>query len=150
MSLWADCGESRLFRTIRRSSIVKQAYIRKEWLIEYESIKKSVLDRFGEEYFRNFNKIIARIAQHHYNKKGMLLGREREFYDFLLEQGHNPYKIYRWCLLERVPETIRFQLKNGLITQKTALSLHFKSKHETNSQACISIKIQGLNLVRSM
>jgi hypothetical protein len=129
---------------------VKDKFVRKTWLIEYESLKKEALDRFGEEYFRNFHQNIARLAQYHYGKKGILLGKDKELYDFLRENRHNPYKVYRWCLLERVPETLRFQLKEGTISQKTALNTHFKSRHETESQVCISIKLQGMQLVRGM
>jgi len=129
---------------------VKESYLRKNWLIEYESIKKEVGVRFGEEYVRNFTKIIAKIAQHHYKKKSMLLGKDRELYTFLQEKRHNPFKIYRWCLLERIPETIRFQLRNGMINQKTALHMHFKNRHESKNSICVEIKVQGLNLVRSM
>ena len=129
---------------------MKESYLRKNWLIEYESIKKEVEIRFGEEYVRNFTKIIAKIAQHHYKKNSMLLGKERELYAFLMEKGHNPYKIYRWCLLERIPEALRFQLKNGMINQKTALHMHFKNRHESESTICVAIRVQGLNLVRSM
>jgi len=129
---------------------VKGTYLRKDWLVEYESIKKEVEVRFGEEFLRNFPKIMARIAQHHYKKKSMLLGKERELYVFLMEKGHNPFMIYRWCLIERIPEAIRFQLKNGMINQKTALHMHFKSKHESRNHVCVEIRVQGLNLVRSM
>ena len=129
---------------------MKGTYLRKDWLVEYESIKKEVEVRFGEEFLRNFPKIMARIAQHHYKKKSMLLGKERELYVFLMEKGHNPFKIYRWCLIERIPEAIRFQLKNGMINQKTALHMHFKSKHESRNHVCVEIRVQGLNLVRSM
>lgn len=129
---------------------MKEIYLRKNWLIDYESIKKEVLERFGEEYFRNFPQIIAKIAQHHYKKNSLLLGKEREMYAFLLEKGHNPYKVYRWCLLEKIPEALRFQLKNGMINQKTALHMHFKSRHESENSICVAIRVQGLNLVRSM
>ena len=129
---------------------MKEGYLRKNWLVEYESIKKEVAVRFGEEYVRNFTKIIAKIAQHHYKKNSMLLGKERELYAFLQEKGHNPFKIYRWCLLERIPEALRFQLKNGMINQKTALHMHFKNRHESENTVCVSIRVQGLNLVRSM
>ena len=129
---------------------MKETYLRKNWLVEYESIKKEVELRFGEEYLRNFPKIMARIAQHHYKKKSMLLGKERELYVFLQEKGHNPFKIYRWCLIERIPEAIRFQLKNGMINQKTALHMHFKNRHESENSICVAIRVQGLQLVRSM
>jgi hypothetical protein len=65
---------------------VKQLYLRKNWLSKYKSIKKEVEVRFGVEYLRNFPKIMARIAQYHYKKKSMLLGKERELYVFLQER----------------------------------------------------------------
>ena len=123
---------------------------RKSWVEEYEQLKITIGVRFGEEYVRNFSKIMAKLGQYHYKKNSLLLGKEREIYAFLLENGHNPYKIYRWCLLERIPETIRFQLKNGMITQKTALHMHFKNRHESKNSVCVEIRVQGLNLVRSM
>ena len=129
---------------------MKETYLRKNWLVEYECIKKEVGVRFGEEYLRNFTQIIAKIAQHHYKRNSMLLGKERELYAFLQEKGHNPFKIYRWCLLERIPEALRFQLKNGMINQKTALHMHFKNRHESENNICVAIRVQGLQLVRSM
>jgi hypothetical protein len=129
---------------------VKEANFRKNWLVEFESIKNEVSVRFGEEYFRNFSKIISKLARYHYQKDFLILGKEWDIYYFLIENGHNPYKVYRWSLLEKVPETVRFQLKNGMITQKTALHLNFKSRHENKNQSCIDIKLQILNLVRSM
>lgn len=129
---------------------VKETYLRKNWLVKYEAIKKEVELRFGAEYLRNFTKIMARIAQYHYKKKSMLLGKERELYIFLQEKGHNPFKVYRWCLIERIPEAIRFQLKNGMINQKTALHMHFKNRHESENSICVTIRVQGLQLVRSM
>lgn len=142
--------EFRFFGNEWRMEFVKQFYLRKNWLIEYESIKKKIEVRFGVEFLRHFTKIMARIAQYHYKKKSMFLGKERELYAFLQEKGHNPFKIYRWCLIERIPEAIRFQLKNGMINQKTALHMHFKSWHESENSICVAIRVQGLQLVRSM
>ena len=129
---------------------MKDKNFRKSWIEEYEQLKKEIGVRFGEEYVRNFSQIMAKLGQHHYKKNSLLLGKEREIYAFLLEKGHNPFKIYRWCLIERIPETIRFQLKNGMINQKTALHMHFKNRHESKNSVCVEIRVQGLNLVRSM
>lgn len=123
------------------SRFVKGNIFRKSWIEEYEQLKKEVGVRFGEEYVRNFSKIISKLAQYHYKKKGLILGKEKEIYAFLLENGHNPFKIYRWCLLERIPETIRFQLKNEMINQKTALHMHFKNRHESKNSVCVEIRV---------
>lgn len=130
---------------------MKKEVFRKNWLEEFESLKNLILEQFGEDCFRNLQEIMPKLATHHYNKnKFMLLGEERKLYNFLIENRYNPYKVYRWLLLERLPEDIRFQLKNGMISQKIASKMRFKRKHESKSKVCLDIKIMGLNLVRSM
>ena len=132
-------------------SFVKETIFRKSWLEEFESLKNQIKERFGEESFRNLSEIVSKLATYHYHRnKYLLLGKEKQIYDFLIESGHNPYKIYRWYLLERIPEQLRFQLKNGMINQKQASQIHFKRKHESESQVCLQIKMLGLSLVRSM
>ena len=124
---------------------------RNNWLLEFERLKNLVLEEFGEDGFRNLKEISSKLATFHYNKKKlMLLGEERKIYNFLVENSYNPYRVYRWFLLERIPENIRFQLKNGQISQKLASKIHFKRRHESKSKVCLDIKLMGLNLVRSM
>lgn len=130
---------------------MKSKKFRKDWIEEFESFKKLVLESFGEDCFRNLKKNISKLATYHYNKrKSILLGKERQLYDFLIENSYNPFRVYRWFLFERLPDELRFQLKNRVISQKTASKLHFKRRHESKSKACIDIKLIGLNLVRSM
>lgn len=85
-----------------------------------------------------------------YKRKYILLGQDRKLYEFLIENSYNPYTVYRWFLLEKNPEDVRFQLKNGIINQKLASKIQFKRKHEGRNSTCIDIRLMGLNLVRSM
>ena len=130
---------------------MKDKNFRKSWIEEFETLKNRVLEEFSEEGFRNLKDCSAKLATYHYNKKKyMLLGTERKLYHFLIENSYNPYRIYRWFLLERIPEDVRFQLNNGMISQKIASRLNFKRKHESRHKVCLEIKLMGLNLVRSM
>lgn len=130
---------------------MKKEKFRKNWIQEFEEFKKLVLERFEDEGFRNLQKIINKLATYHYNKKKyILLGEERELYNFLIENSYNPFKVYRWFLLEKLPEQLRFQLRQGMISQKTASKIHFKRRHESRNTICMDIKLMGLNLVRAM
>ena len=130
---------------------MKEQRIRKDWLERFESLKCGVLLEFGEDGFRLLKDSIAKLGTYHYNKrKFLLLGDEKKLYTWLIENGFNPFTVYRWFLLERVPEDIRFQLRNRQISQKTGSRIHFKRRHESESKVCVDIRIMGLNLVRSM
>ena len=124
---------------------------RKSWLEAFERLKNRVVSEFGEDGFRLLKESIAKLGTYHYNKKKfMLLGDERRFYNWMIENSYNPFTVYRWFLLEKIPDDVRFQLKNGHISQKIASRIHFKRRQESKSKVCINIKVMGLNLVRSM
>ncbi|MEA2037895.1 MAG: hypothetical protein U9O94_10395 [Nanoarchaeota archaeon] len=130
---------------------MKKENFRNNWIEEFESLKNLVIKEFSEDGFRNLKENSAKLATYHYNKrKLMLLGEERKLYNFLIENSYNPYRVYRWFLLERVPDDVRFQLRNRLISQKIASKIHFKRKHESKNKVCLEIKLMGINLVRSM
>ena len=130
---------------------MKERRIRKDWLETFEWLKSGVVSEFGEEGFRLLRENIAKLGTYHYNKnKFLLLGEEKKLYNWLVENGFNPFTVYRWFLLERIPDDVRFQLKNRQMSQKTASRLHFKRKHESKSKVCVDIRIMGLHLVRSM
>ena len=128
-----------------------KSFRKKNWLEEFERLQNIVKERFGEDTFRNLREIISKLATYHYNKKKyILLGKDRTLYNFLIENSYNPYTVYRWFLLEKVPEDVKFQIRNGLLNQKLASKINFKRKHESESKICVDIKLMGLNLVRSM
>jgi hypothetical protein len=125
--------------------------IRKNIFNELEKVKKLVEVHFPEIEIRELCKILGRIGTYHYNKRSrMLLGKERLLYNSLIENSYNPYTVYRWALLERVPEDIRFHLRNHNLSQKKASKLFFERKHETETVLQLNIKQLGLQLVRSM
>lgn len=94
---------------------------------------------------------MSKLATYHYNKKKfVVLGEERKLYNFLVENSLNPFTVYRWLLLERVPDEIRFQLKNHLLSQKKASSTYFQQRHETETSLQQKIRALGLELIRGM
>ena len=100
---------------------------------------------------QNLTKSMCQIAHYHYNKKQtFLVGEEKAIYNFLIENGYNPFTVYRWLLLERVPEDIRFQLRERRISQKKAVRIAFTRRHETISSLGKEIIEEGLNLIRRM
>ena len=92
-----------------------------------------------------------KLAHFHYNKKKcMLLGLEKELYNFLIENSYNPFTVYRWLLLERLPEDIRFQVKQHRISQKKAISEAFQRRHEGFKELTASVREYGLSLIARM
>ncbi|RLE38008.1 hypothetical protein DRJ17_05270 [Candidatus Woesearchaeota archaeon] len=129
---------------------MKERIVQKNFVEKLDTIRKLVSVRFPKVDMQDF-KMMSRIAHYHYNKKKfMITGETKEFYNFLIENGYNPFTVYRWLLLERIPEDIRFQLKQRQISQKKAISKAFRRRHENDSTLAISIKELGLNLIRRM
>lgn len=124
--------------------------IRKDCLMEYEKLKTNIMEKFPETDARNLCVLLGRLGTFHYNKKLLILGREREIYNFLIENSYNPYTVYRWALLERVPEEIKFQLKNHYLSLKKASSIFFQKRHETETSLQKDIREMGLKLIREM
>ncbi|MBD3303680.1 hypothetical protein GF343_00915 [Candidatus Woesearchaeota archaeon] len=89
---------------------MKQKIIRKNWLEKLEQVKNLISEQWQETDFRNLAMLMGKLGTYHYNKrKIMLLGKERKLYHLLIENSYNPYTVYRWLLLERIPEDIKFQ-----------------------------------------
>ena len=128
---------------------MKDGNFRNSWIEEFESLKNLVIKEFSEDGFRNLKENSAKIATYHYNKrKLMLLGEERKLYNFLIENSYNPFTVYRWLLLERIPEDIKFQLRNNYLNQKKAIKLSFQRKHKTKGSLCTEIKNLGMQLLQ--
>ncbi len=100
---------------------------------------------------RDFLQIISKLAHYHYDKKKFIvLGLEKELYDFLIENSYNPFTVYRWLLLERVPDDLKFQIKQKKISQKKAISEALKRRHERPQDATQVIREYGLSLIARM
>ena len=123
-------------------------------------IRKSVFDKLEEvkqlihqidPEIENISVLLGKIGTHHYNKKkGMLLGKHKEIYNILRENSINPYTAYKWSLLERVPEEIKYQLQHRLLGQKKAKKFATKQKRCTDSALQIDIKQRGMMLIRGL
>ena len=121
-----------------------------DWWARLNSLKNLVKQRFSEKDVPNLLAIISKIAHYHYNKNDYLVfGVERKLYDFLRENGYNPYTVYRWLLLENTPEDIRFRLRNNQISQRNAFSLKFERRRPSEELA-ETIRSMGLRLVRGL
>lgn len=104
---FADCVEA---------VCVKNEKLQESFVEKLERVKKAVAGRFPGLEMRDFHLIMGRLAHYHYEKKRCLLvGESRELYDFLLEQGFHPFTVYRWSLLSRVHDDLRFQVRQGRV-----------------------------------
>ena len=124
---------------------------RKSWIEKLNEVKILLKKKFPELEVHNVQEKMSNIAHYHYNKKNsMLLGGDRKIYNVLIENGFNPYTVYRWILLEKIPEDIRFRLNEQQISQKKAFSLAMNRRRETDSSLSKSLRQMGLQLVRCM
>ena len=126
------------------------AGVRKDYLGELEKLKLRLKEEFSDFDAPDSHQLFGKLGVYHYNKKNMILGRERQVYNFLIENSYNPYTVYKWSLLARIPEEIRFQIKNHYLSQKNASKLFFKRRRETCSSIQKEVKDQGLRLIQEM
>ena len=130
---------------------MKRENMQKNYLGKLERLRKLLDSRLSFPEGQNLYSIMSKLAHYHYNKKQyMVLGFEKELYDFLIENSYNPFTVYRWLLLERIPEEVRFQLRQGQISQKKAMSEAFKRRRERLDINGEALKEMGLSLVRGM
>ena len=130
---------------------LKMPRVQKNIFEELDKVKTLVVDKIPSFDIRNLCVTLGRLGTYHYNKKGkILLGHERNLYELLIENSYNPYTVYRWALLERVPEEIKFQLRNHYLSQKKASRLFLERRNETDTILQQDIRDLGLKLIRSM
>ena len=124
---------------------------RKSIFTELDSVRNKLFLRFPQVEKYDFCRLMGKLGVYHYNKrKFFLLGLEKDLYNFLIENSYNPYTVYRWALLERVPEDIKFQLRNHNLSQKKASKLFFDRRHETETDLQLKIKELGLRIIKEM
>ena len=121
------------------------------FITKLEQARKLIAMRFPEMDMRNLVAKMGKLGSYHYNKKRYLLfGKDREFYNFLIENSYNPFTVYRWLLLERVPEEIKWQLKSHQINQRQAMKLNAQSRVINTLVLSQDIKEIGMKLVGGM
>jgi hypothetical protein len=132
-------------------AVVKQEVSHKNYLTKLHVFKKELHKEISWIEGRDLCLLMGKLAHYHYNKRRfILLGRDKEVYDFVLKKRLNPYTLYRWLLLERIPEDIKHQLKDKELSQKKAISMAFKRRQETSETISLSVQELGLNLIRGM
>jgi hypothetical protein len=127
---------------------VKVKTFRKKWISELGQVKKLIETELPDTDFRNLTVLMGQLGTYHYKKKGILLADERKLYNLLIENSYSPYTVYRWLLLERIPDDIRFQLHNNYISQKKAATMSYERKHKRKGVLCVDVKQRGLQLLR--
>jgi hypothetical protein len=130
---------------------VKNQNMQKNFVEKLSVLRKSLAVRFPSMNVQNLTETMGRLGHYHYHKKQfILLGEERELYNFLIENSYNPYTVYRWLLLERLPEELRFMIKERRMSQRKAVSEGLKWRHETVESLGESIMAKGIRLIQRM
>jgi len=125
--------------------------MQKNYLQKLECLRKLLHSRLPQLESQNLCKMVSKLAHYHYNKKKyLIMGIEREVYNLLIENTYNPYTVYRWLLLERVPEDIKFQLKQQKLSQKLVLNKAFERRHEGFKELTTSVREYGISLIVMM
>jgi len=116
-----------------------------------EQVRKLISVHLPSVDVQHLSEVMSKLGHYHYNKKScLIIGKEKKLYDLLIENSYNPYTFYRWLLLERIPESIKWQLKNCQINQKQAIKLSVQQRQETGSILAGEIKDLGMKLIRGM
>ncbi len=124
--------------------------MRKNIFAELEKVRKIFLAIDSEFDMSRFSLFLGQLGQYHYKRNCMLLGKEKQIYNTLIENSYNPNTVYKWSLLERVPEDVKYQLKHGFIGQKRASKLSMRRRRDTESSLQIDVRKRGLVLIRGM
>jgi len=130
---------------------VKREVSQRNYLEKLHAFKKLLYSECSWTESRNLQEMMSKLGHYHYNKnKFMIFGEEKTLYDFLIKNSYNPYTIYRWLLLEKIPEDIKYRLKDKEMSQKKAVSEAFKRRQETAESISLSVQELGLALIRRM
>ena len=130
---------------------MKERIMQKNFVEKLSELRKKLSVRFPTLDMQNLTEIMGRLGHCHYHKnRCVLLGDERDLYNFLIENSYNPYTVYRWLLLERLPEELRFMIKLGRMSQRNAVSEALRWRHETFESLGESIRERGLRLIERM
>jgi len=121
------------------------------FVTKLDEVRKLIVMRLPNFDMQNLVEIMSKLAHYHYDKKRFLVtGKDRELYNLLVENSLNPFTVYRWLLLDRVPEEVKWQLKNRQVSQKRAITLTLERRRETGSSLAAEIKALGMKLIGGM
>lgn len=130
---------------------MKDQDMQESFVDKLKTLRNRLKEAFPTLDVHNLIKIMNKLAHYHYKKSQFyIIGMEKNLYNFLIENSYNPYTVYRWLLLEKVPEDIKFRLRQNEMTQKEAIAKACIRRQETDETLGVAIKSMGLNLVRGM
>jgi len=130
---------------------MKNQDVQKSFVEKLKSLRKALKEAFPTLDLQNLTKIMSKLAHYHYNKsKFYMIGIEKDVYNYMIENGYNPYTVYRWLMLEKIPEDIKFQLRQKEINQKRAIAKAYERKQETEESLKIEVQRMGMQLVRGL
>jgi len=130
---------------------MKNQDMQESFVEKLKTLRNRLKEAFPTLDVHNLIKIMNKLAHYHYKKSQFyIIGMEKNLYNFLIENSYNPYTVYRWLLLEKVPEDIKFRLRQNEMTQKEAIAKACIRRQETDETLGVAIKSMGLNLVRGM
>ena len=136
------------FGLMREVLIVKNGNVQKSFIVKLLSVRSLIESRLPLVDGRHLLKLMGKLAHYHYNKKKfILLGVERDLYNLLISEGYNPFTVYRWLLLEKMPDDLRFKLKQKEITQKKAVYLAFERRTGGVKELTQSVRTLGLDII---
>ena len=120
---WTLCWlHSGFLRLMLEVLIVKNRNVQESFVVKLSSVRSLINSRLTLVDGRHLLKLMGKLAHYHYDKKGfIILGVERELYSLLISNSYNSFTVYRWLLLERIPDDLKFELKQKEITQKRLL-----------------------------
>ncbi len=124
--------------------------MRKNIFEELEKVKELFLEIDPDFNMDRFSLFLGQLGQYHYKKNALILGKEKQIYNALIENSYNPNTVYKWSLLERVPEDVKYQLTHGFIGQKRASKMNMKRRRDTESSLQIDVRKRGLVLIKEM
>jgi hypothetical protein len=137
-----------LFGLMLEVLIVKNKNVQENFIVKLSSVRSLINSRLTLIDSRHLLELMGKLAHYHYNKKkSILLGIERDLYNLLISEGYNPFTVYRWLLLEKIPDDLKFKLKQKEITQKKAVALAFERRGEGVKELTQSVRILGLNII---
>ncbi len=120
---WTLCWlHSGFLRLMLEVLIVKNRNVQESFVVKLSSVRSLINSRLTLVDGRHLLKLMGKLAHYHYDKKKfIILGVERDLYNLLISNSYNPFTVYRWLLLEKMPDDLKFELKQKEITQKRLL-----------------------------
>ena len=137
-----------LFGLMLEVLIVKSEFVRDSFVVKLSSVRSLIKSRLTLVDGRHLLKLMGKLAHYHYNKKRfVILGVERDLYNLLISNSYNPFTVYRWLLLEKMPDDLKFKLKQREITQKKAVALAFERRGVGVKELTQSVRALGLSII---